>query len=326
MPAGRHARVALALATALALAGGGRRALAAGSRDATPVNLLPVGGGTTDVGAGVGEFAGITRVRPGYEPYVWNVESAGLITFKPREGGGVLRSLSGHLRAARRAAPLRTGVGAPRARLPIIAHAAAHVSVRYTQNWIDVPAASKLAEDMRGAEGAVRTLLGSATQPHGVALFSYGVEWDDRDSEVSPHHGSFDEATVRLSPGGTEFLPYRYGEATVDARLFAPLRSRRLTIALRAVGDVLFGDPPFYALPRVDEDYAIGGLNGVRGVPAERYSGKAKTFGSAEVRADVAAFRALGKRMLSAPSRSSTPAACGRTRLPIPSSTGPASG
>src|SRR5205823_1330913 len=58
-------------------------------------------------------------------------------------------------------------------------------------------------------------------------------------------------------------------------------------------GGPLFGSPPFYALARIDEDYAIGGPNGVRGVPAERYYGKAKVMASAEVRGNVASFRTL---------------------------------
>jgi hypothetical protein len=53
------------------------------------VNVLPVGGATTDIGVGVGGFAGATRVRQGYEPYVWNLESAGLVSFKPSEGSGI---------------------------------------------------------------------------------------------------------------------------------------------------------------------------------------------------------------------------------------------
>jgi outer membrane protein assembly factor BamA len=298
-------------------------------------------GGTTDIGVGAGGFAGVTRVRQGYEPYVWNLESAGLVTFKPSEGSGIfvpyqdLYMQLGVPRLFGSASELRVrasytsestlryyGVGdsssdAPSAgrtssyfsyarthpsllldlRLPVVAHVVAHVGARYTHNWLDVPAGSKLADDMRSAEPAVRSLLGP-TRSHAVALFAYGVQWDDRDSEVSPHRGSLDEAAVRLSPGGAGSFPYRYGEATIDARLYVPLGSRRLTLALRTVGDVLFGDPPFYALPRVDDDYAVGGLNGVRGVPAGRYLGKAKVFGSAEVRADITEFRALARGML----------------------------
>jgi hemolysin activation/secretion protein len=69
-------------------------------------------------------------------------------------------------------------------------------------------------------------------------------------------------------------------------------------VALRAVGDLLFGQAPVYALARVDEEYALGGPDGVRGIPAQRYAGKVKVFGTVETRADVASFHALGRSML----------------------------
>ena len=47
-------------------------------------NLLPVAGGTTDIGVGGGYFAGLAHVQEGYDPYLWNIESAGLITVKVR--------------------------------------------------------------------------------------------------------------------------------------------------------------------------------------------------------------------------------------------------
>jgi len=56
-----------------------------GSSDEGPhdeFNLLPVAGGTTDIGIGGGYFAGLARVEQGYDPYIWNLESAGLVTFK----------------------------------------------------------------------------------------------------------------------------------------------------------------------------------------------------------------------------------------------------
>src|SRR5271163_2642908 len=45
-------------------------------------NLLPVAGGTTDIGIGGGYFAGLAHVEEGFDPYLWNIESAGLVTFK----------------------------------------------------------------------------------------------------------------------------------------------------------------------------------------------------------------------------------------------------
>jgi hemolysin activation/secretion protein len=69
----------------------------------------------------------------------------------------------------------------------------------------------------------------------------------------------------------------------------------RVVLAGRLAGDVLYGDPPFYELARFEDTYAIGGLNGVRGVPAQRYYGKVKVLGNVELRTEIVTFRALGK-------------------------------
>ena len=39
-------------------------------------NIVPVVGGSTDIGVGVGHFMGLARKAPGAEPYAWNLESA----------------------------------------------------------------------------------------------------------------------------------------------------------------------------------------------------------------------------------------------------------
>ena len=126
-------------------------------------------------------------------------------------------------------------------------------------------------------------------------LLKYGLQWDTRDNETSSHRGSFDTLDVKLSPGGTAEFPYRYGEATLNLRGFLPLGSERVTLAVRGVGDWMFGDVPFYELARFDDTFAVGGTTGVRGVPAQRYYGKLKAFGNVELRLEAASFRALGK-------------------------------
>jgi hemolysin activation/secretion protein len=81
----------------------------------------------------------------------------------------------------------------------------------------------------------------------------------------------------------------------LNLRGFVPLSRPRLTLALRAVGDWMFGNAPFYELARFDDTFAIGGTTGVRGVPAQRYYGKLKAFANVEVRAELFTFRAFGK-------------------------------
>jgi hypothetical protein len=178
-------------------------------------------------------------------------------------------------------------------RFKIVDHLAGRVGLRYVETLFDIPADSKLGDDIRDASPEVKALIGP-TGNAGAALFRYGLQFDDRDNQVSPHRGTFDEIAFNWSPGGVPELPFRYGEASVNLRGYLPISSR-VTLAGRAVGDVLFGDVPLYELSRAVDTYAIGGSNGVRGVPAQRYYGKAKVFGNVELRARLFNFRALGK-------------------------------
>ena len=169
----------------------------------------------------------------------------------------------------------------------------AQVSPSYTQNWLDAREDSALSTDMRTGGSKVRELLGD-TRPHGVARFEYGIVWDTRNDEVSTITGGFHHVKLRLSPGGSGEVPYRFGQVNVTARFYVtPVRG--VTLAVRLVGDLLFGSPPFYELARYEDTYAFGGANGVRGIPAQRYYGKIKTFGNFEARFRVAEFSLLGK-------------------------------
>jgi len=181
-------------------------------------------------------------------------------------------------------------------RWKFIDHLSGLVGLSYVQNWLQVASGSKLAEDLATGSPEVKALLGT-TGPHAVASLVSGVEWDNRESEVSTHSGSLHTFNVKLSPGGTAAFPYRYGHATLISRVFIPVWRPRVTLAARVVGDVYFGDTPFYELARFDDTY-LGGVNGIRGVPAERYYGKAKVFGNLEMRTEIVSFKALGKPML----------------------------
>jgi outer membrane protein assembly factor BamA len=304
-------------------------------------NVLPIAGGSTDIGIGGGYFSGFTHIRPGFDPYVWNIESAGLITFKPGDEGGVvvpyvdvyvkltIPSLFG--------APLRLEIrpsytsertiryyglgnmssravpaGEPASyteysrthpqldldlRLKIVDHFTGRVGARYVQNWLDVAADSRLATDMSSGSDEVKKLLGS-TAPHAVILLKSGLQWDTRDNEASTHGGLLETLDVRVSPGGSQRFPYRYGEATLNLRFFVPIHTPLITLAARLVGNALVGDVPFYELSRFDDTYALGGTNGVRGIPAGRFYGRAKLFGNVELRSELIAFHALGKPLV----------------------------
>lgn len=305
----------------------------------TEVNVVPVVGGSTDVGVGGGAFIGIARVKRGYAPYLWNLEGAGTITFLPKNGSvespyqdvyaklTIPRFLGAPMQlelrpsytweqtlgyygvgnASGATAPAGKGsdyfmygrmhpAGDVLGRIRIVDHVAAVVGARYTHNWIQFADDSKLAADMKSTDAETQSLLGP-TSPHSVVLFRYGLQLDTRDDETSTHSGTFDEASLKLSPGGIESMPYRYGQANFTGRVFVPIWRPRITLATRFVFDALFGDPPFYELSRFDDTYALGGANGVRGIPAQRYSGKIKAFGNAELRTELVTFHALKKEM-----------------------------
>lgn len=305
--------------------------------DIDEFNIVPLVGGTSDIGIGVGQFSNLARVSRGCEPYRWNLESAAFISFESTSEGfkspyqdfylkltiPQLFSTNSQLEirpsytwettlgyygmgnASSDARPAGTsdayfwyGHLHPaldiQERFRIADHWAGLLGARYTQNWVEVHPDTKLASDIESGSPEVKHLIGP-TNPSGVALFSYGIQWDDRDSQVSSHRGSFHEAQIKLSPGGAGSFPYRYAQGSIISRVFVPVWKDHMTLAMRAVGDILFGNPPFFELSRFGDTYALGGADGVRGIPGQRYSGKIKVFGNIELRNELFSFRALGK-------------------------------
>lgn len=308
------------------------------------VNVLPVVGGSTDVGFGGGVFSGLAHIVPGASPdatpYAWNLEGVAIATLKPNPANRIEspmqdvyvlltipRLLGLPVRLAVRpswtwertlgfygvgnATTDRAPPGASGSyfqygrthpaldadlRFHVVGSLAGIVGARYTQSWLQIERGSRLDQDL----DARRPEVGHAPASGGTeatATFRVGVQWDDRDSVVAPHRGTFHEVSLLLSPGGSEAFPYRYGQANLTLRAYAPLGGRRLTLATRLVLDAQFGDVPFYELSRFDDTYAIGGALGVRGVPGQRYSGKIKAIENVEVRFDVAEVHALGKAL-----------------------------
>lgn len=331
---------ALVLATALVRADGGPAA-APPEEPETEVNILPVIGGTSDIGIGFGATGAIGRLRPGWEPYLWRLELGSMTTFKEGLDGDGVRipfsdhylvltlphAIPNHLRLDIRPSFTHEGTlkysglgndspapiygdGAEavrafeyertrpsllvRGRLALPANFSLLLGVGATYNHVHIPDASLLALQRESPDPALRELLDGPVK-HTVATFEYGVVYDTRDDEIATNFGQLHAATLRLSPGGTDALPFRYGQANLNLRAFTTPVPRRLTLGVRLVGDVLFGDVPFYELARYDDTYAIGGTLGVRGVPAQRYYGKVKLFGNLEARTDVFDFEALGK-------------------------------
>jgi hypothetical protein len=162
-----------------------------------------------------------------------------------------------------------------------------------TYNVLDVHPGSKLDIDRHSPDPHLRSFFGPL-RPHFVNFFEYSLIYDTRDNEVSPLSGMYHQLRLRLSPGGVQPLPYRYEQVNATARFYTTLIRRWLTFAGRIVGDVLFGDPPFYELARFEDTFALGGVRGVRGVPGQRYYGKIKLFGNLETRSQLASFLLFG--------------------------------
>lgn len=308
-------------------------------RPKTEFTVVPVVGGDSDVGIGGGYIASLARVMPDYEPYLYRVESATMMTFNAANGGSVevpyldsylLLDLP-HVLHERLKIELRIsytrestlkyyGLGnassIPANREPaddFFEHVRVHPTFRfraryrltdhflltwgasYTQNWLEVPDDTLLAADMQSGSETVRRLLGP-DDDHSVVDFSYGIGWDSRDNEVSPDSGQYHTLRVDLAPGGYDGVANSWGRLNAATRFYVPIVRGRVTFALRLMSDLLFGEPPFYELPRFDDTSAIGGVKGVRGVPAQRYYGKAKVLSNAELRTELFEFRALGKQ------------------------------
>jgi hypothetical protein len=334
----RRIPVAIMLGAPLVLASSGTALAQNQPKRNTEFDVVPIVGGSSDIGIGGGAVGALTRfgapaTEQNAEGWAWRFEGSAFATFRasprfaaPYQDYWLLLTLpdldEGKLRLTARiafteetnvhyfgvgnAAPLPPDSNALRyeytrthptlegyARVLLTPHLFATVGASLTVNWLDVPPNGKLAIDMRAGPPEVRELLGTA-RTAGVAFAQESVSWDTRDDEVVPRRGTWDEIDLRLSPAFGDALPYAYAEVLAIARAYLPL-GPRVVVALRGLADGLIGDPPFFNLPLYDDTYAIGGTAGIRGVPGQRYYGKVKLIGNAEVRTDIVRFRAIGK-------------------------------
>ncbi|MDB4959624.1 MAG: hypothetical protein JWO36_7193 [Myxococcales bacterium] len=133
---------------------------------------------------------------------------------------------------------------------------------------------------------------------HSVGRIATGIVYDTRDNEITPTRGQYHQFKVRVSPRLGDAVPYQYEQADATVRFYTTLIPRRLVLAVRGVLDVQIGDVPFYELSRYEDTSAIGGGNGVRGVPAYRFYGKVKAFGNVELRTEATRFSAFDRRFI----------------------------
>ena len=301
----------------------------------TELNFIPVVGGDSDVGVGVGGAGDLARLRPGYPPFAWRLEGAGVITFKAQEGSGRLEipfqdyylllaiprlGAQGRLRlevrpsftdeASQRFYGLGNASPPPPAELPRAdsryARRHAHLAVAarwalsdrlYLRPQIDLGhsavtarPSSLLARQREEAVPEVRRLLDGPLEMTTAALEAR-LEYDGRDSEIVTRTGSYHHLGVRYLPplaGG-----YHFAQLNVTLRHYRSAGA--WTFCARAVGDAIFGDAPFYELTRIDESSVVGGGKGIRGVPGQRYYGKAKVFANLEARTELWRF-SIGRK------------------------------
>lgn len=302
------------------------------------LTIVPAAGGDSDVGIGGGYLAAFARLDPRLKPYLFRLEAAGSITFKPTPAGSwdvpyaddYLKLEAPHVIPNRLKFEVRLsytreqilkfyGLGNA-SRIPAGAdpnaarfeHGRTHPTLswlatyhvtpsvdlqwgtRYTQNWLSVPSEGQLADTLRNGSAVERELLGSA-RDHGTPQLTFGAAWDGRDNELNAEHGQYHSLNVDLAPAGTQGIPHQWARVDAATRFYLPLVRSRLTFAFRVLGDLLFGDAPFYELPRQEDTY-FGGGKGVRGVPAQRYWGKVKLLSNSELRSKLVAFDLWGEK------------------------------
>jgi hypothetical protein len=296
------------------------------------LSVVPFAGGTSDLGIGIGALAAFESYAPDVQPYRHRVEASGLLTFKLGVGGspivlpyqdGLLQwtwFLSRDLRLLLRATYTNesflhySGVGnaspdpsgsdaaardrdqwawlhpALSAGLRQRLHGPFYVQLRagYAYNHLRFADTSRLLADDRA--GVI-----TGARDHGQLLGEASLLLDTRDDEVITHCGQFHQLEQRWSPLRAGISPHRYGQTNLTLRFYFTPVARYLTVALRAIGDLQYGDVPFYELARIEDTFAFGGPNAVRGIPGQRYYGKLKAIGNVELRSELLPFRVFGK-------------------------------
>jgi hypothetical protein len=179
------------------------------------------------------------------------------------------------------------------ARMEVVSHVFLRAAIDATHNWLTIRPDSILADQRAAGPDRVRALLDGPDR-HTLTGAEVAVQWDSRDSEIVTRHGSFHEVRFRASPRLAPNVPFDFGQLGAAVRFYrSPFR--RLVLSARAVGDVLFGNVPFYELTRVEDMSVVGGGKGIRGVPGQRYYGKMKVFGNLETRLEVWSFTLFDK-------------------------------
>jgi hypothetical protein len=284
--------------------------------------VLPLVGGDSDIGVGVGAIGSVAAFDRTHRPYRWQVQFSAFIATKTDltspsyEDAYALATfpqlLDGLLRLELRPSFTRDttlpyyGIGnrapAPAQSIPQRdfyqrIHPAMAALSRWTlsPSWSVLLGAQYVYNETTFASAStaamdLATIDPGAVRPHSLLKLQTGLVYDTRDSEISPSRGQFHQISLRVSPAMGSPFPYQYEQADAMARFYLTVLPKRMVLALRGVFDMQIGDVPFYELARYEDTSAIGGGMAIRGVPAYRYYGRIKAFGNVELRTAVTAF------------------------------------
>ena len=129
-------------------------------------------------------------------------------------------------------------------------------------------------------------LKGVAPSPNRDNYLRAGLVWDTRDREIGARRGTWAELLAQrvAKPLGATA---DYTRWTATARQYVPLAST-LTFAQRVVAQGIEGDVPVSELATLQSSYkqqeGLGGASTIRGLPRNRYVGKALLLSNSELR------------------------------------------
>lgn len=124
-----------------------------------------------------------------------------------------------------------------------------------------------------------------------------GLLWDTRDQEIGPHRGTWAEAIVQRVDkrlGATQ----DFTRWTTTLRQYVPVSSR-IVFAQRIIAQGIEGVAPFDELATIQSSFkqqeGLGGSGSIRGIPKDRYIGKALFLSNSELRWRAVDFGLFGR-------------------------------
>jgi hypothetical protein len=297
-------------------------------KDGIEVGVLPLIGGDTDHGFGGGAIGSVASFEGTAVPFQWQLQFSGFVAFKDSADPAFVDAfatliapqlLAGRLRLEVRPSFTResrlryfgqgNAITIPddtdedrdtfgrlhpklqiKSRWRLTPHSrwSAIAAMHYLFNKVSFAADSRVATEVGTTDPHIDDI-------HHVLRVEGGVAYDSRDNEIAPSRGMFHSLTARFSPRMGNAFPYRYEQVDLQLRFFVALSPRNV-LAVRAVGDAILGDAPFYELARYEDASAIGGALAVRGVPGFTFYGRVKAFGNVELRTHIKRFTLWDRR------------------------------